>query len=152
MEPLEQATERARWPRSKWRELANDAGMSIKRLKKIMKRSSRGEQVWLNGQYVVHKRVRDDGWTELSLRRQDRAPITDWRHKQQIKNQLCGPECEGVELYPAESRLMDTSNQYWLFVRTAPGDRIPVGFTVTRKVTTHKGVGGSVQRPPGEEE
>ena len=148
MDPLERATQVTPFTRAKLRVLAHEAGITVKRLKKIMRRSSRGEQVWLNDQYVVHMKVEDDGWTALSLRRQDRAPITDWRHKQQIKNQLCGPECEGIELYPAESRLMDTSNQYWLFVRTEPGDRIPVGFTLRRSVTTHTGVGGSVQRPP----
>ena len=151
MQPLERATSTPK-TRTDLRALANEAGVTVKRLKKIMKRSSRGEQVWLNDQYVVHKRERADGWTELSMRRQDRAPITDWRHKQQIKNELCGPECEGVELYPAESRLVDTSNQYWLFVRTDPNDNIPVGFTESRTVTTHTGVGGSVQRPPGEED
>jgi hypothetical protein len=37
--------------------------------------------------------------------------VHDWRDLQRIKNQLVGPECEAVELYPAESRKVDTANQ-----------------------------------------
>jgi hypothetical protein len=53
----------------------------------------------------------------LSIRRNDRAPIHDWRDLQRIKNELMGPESEAIELYPANSRLVDAANQYhlWLF-------------------------------------
>lgn len=69
-------------------------------------------------------------WPEmvwLSIRRQDRQPIRDWRDIQRIKNELFGPENEAVELYPAESRLMDTSNQYHVFVLKDPKIRFPFG-------------------------
>jgi hypothetical protein len=78
---------------------------------------------WLNDLYVVHVREQDDGVTHLSIRRQDRGPARDWRHFQQIKNQLCGAEREGVELYPAESRVVDTVNQFHLWV-------MPLGVSV----------------------
>ncbi len=65
----------------------------------------------------------------LSIRRQDREPIRDWRDLQRIKNELCGPENEGVEIFPAESRLMDTSNQYHMFVLKDAGIRFPFGVT-----------------------
>ena len=55
--------------------------------------------------------------------RRDRSATHDWRHLQRIKNELCGPEREAIELYPAESRLVDTNNQYHLFV-------LPEGFTM----------------------
>jgi len=41
--------------------------------------------------------------------------IHDWRDFQAIKNDLVGPEWEAVELYPAESRLVDPSNRFYLF-------------------------------------
>ena len=77
-------------------------------------------QQWANDTYVVFRRVIEgkediEPMIHLSIRRQDRAPARDWRDFQRIKNQLAGPEYEGVELYPAESRKVDTANQYHLW-------------------------------------
>jgi hypothetical protein len=94
----------------------------------------------------------DVGW--LSIKRLDRQPIRDWRDLQRIKNEICGPECEGVELYPAESRLVDTSNQYHLFV-FQPGVRLPFGFN-ERLVMEAKGkdplIARAEQRPWSDED
>lgn len=69
----------------------------------------------------------------LSIKRLDREVIHDWRELQEIKNLVLGPEMEAVELYPAESRLVDTSNQYHLWA--LPGNqRWPFGF-LKRAVT-----------------
>lgn len=83
---------------------------------------------WINEIYQVQRR--DDGEiVHLNIRRRDGGPIMrDWRHFQQIKNELVGPECEGIELYPAESRLVDTSNKYHIYVVKDPAYRFPVGF------------------------
>ena len=70
----------------------------------------------------------------LSIRRNDRSACKDWRHFQRIKNELCGPEREGVELYPAESRLIDTANQFHIWV-LPEGERFPVGYAAGRHVT-----------------
>lgn len=61
-------------------------------------------------------------------------PIHNWRHLQRIKNELFGPEREAVELYPAESRLVDTTNSYWLWVMPE-GKRIDLGHFGGRKVS-----------------
>jgi hypothetical protein len=59
----------------------------------------------------------DNAITHICIRRRDgAADLRDWRHFQEIKNQLCGPEREGFELYPAESRKVDRSNKYHIFV------------------------------------
>lgn len=86
----------------------------------------------------------------LSIRRVDRAPARDWRDLQRIKNQLVGPECEGIELYPAESRLLDSANQFHLWVAKDPGWRFPFGYFDGRIVSSESG-GGAVQRPLDEE-
>lgn len=52
----------------------------------------------------------------LSIKTHDKQPRHDWREMQRIKNEICGEETEAVELYPAESRVVDTANQYHLFV------------------------------------
>lgn len=72
---------------------------------------------------------------ELSIKRIDQEPIHDWRDFQAIKNELIGPEHEGVEVYPAESRLMDTANQYYMYVFKNPALCFPFGFTERRVAT-----------------
>lgn len=61
----------------------------------------------------------------LSIRRNDRRVIRDWRHFQRIKSELIGPDAEALELYPAESRLIDEANQFHLWV--VEGVRLPFG-------------------------
>ncbi len=90
--------------------------------------------------------------TYLSIKRRDKQPIHDWRDLQAIKNMLCGPEFEAIELYPAESRLLDAANQYHLFVFAMPDGKplpVPVGFTGVRGVGGAREAAkvGAVQRP-----
>ena len=54
----------------------------------------------------------------------------DWRAFQAIKKQLCGEEWEALELYPAESRLLDPSNYYILYVFPS----LPFGKRIGRSV------------------
>jgi hypothetical protein len=75
------------------------------------------------------------GMLWLSIKRMDQEPIMDWRHVQRIKNEIVGRENEAIQLFPAESRLVDASNQYHLFVLKSNKLRIPVGFE-GRLVTT----------------
>jgi len=84
----------------------------------------------LSGEPVAH----------LSIRRNDRETIWDWRDLQRIKNELIGEECEGVQLFPAESRLVDTSNQYHLYVYINPNVRFAFGYN-ERLVAENPGLG-----------
>lgn len=104
---------------------------------------------WENDQYMVVATRDAPGLVHLSIRRQDRKPFTDWRSLQEIKNQLVGPECEGVELYPAESRRVDAANQYHLWVIENPTFRFPFGFDAGRMVLEGD-LGRSKQRPLSE--
>lgn len=65
----------------------------------------------------------------LSIKRRDREVIRDWRHLQQIKNEIVGPEHEAIEVYPAESRLVDMAHQFHLWVFLDPSYRVPIGWT-----------------------
>jgi len=91
------------------------------------------DRVWINSRYqVLEETVRTRGEpsieiTYLSIKRRDRKVIRDWRELQRIKNELCGPEREACELFPAESRLVDTSNQFHLWV-LPEGESFPFGF------------------------
>lgn len=96
-------------------------------------------ELWKNAIYTVSVTRWDDGgqWhgavQELSIRRNDRQPVHDWRHFQQIKTELAGAEVEALEMYPAESRLMDTANQYYVYC-LPPGRRIEMGYLGPRNV------------------
>lgn len=70
----------------------------------------------------------------LSIKQLDQRPARDWRHLQRIKNQLLGPECEAVELFPKESRLVDIANQTHLWGYDDPFYRFPFGFDQGRVV------------------
>lgn len=98
------------------------------------------DETWVNDIYSVTLRRKPDkvfgsseGMIQLGISALDGTARHDWREFQWIKNQLCGPECEAFELYPAESRLIDPSNYYtiWAF----PGvKRIKVGVEEPRRV------------------
>lgn len=86
------------------------------------------DEVWANDIYEVFcTHDVDNASAHLSIKRYDRAAIRNWRHFQQMKNEILGEDVEAIELYPAETRLADNANQYhlWAF---APGEQIPVGM------------------------
>lgn len=75
----------------------------------------------------------------LSIKRRDRKWMRDWRELQRIKNEVAGPEREAVELFPAESRLVDSSNQYHLWVMPE-GQCLPFGYKDRLVMETTKGM------------
>jgi len=105
---------------------------------------TRDGKCFKNNLYTVFVRHMTPDTMHLSIKRNDRQPCKDWRHFQRIKNEMAGPEWEGVELYPAESRLIDTANQYhiWCF-----RGHLPFGFNEGRVVTDEVKLGKAVQRP-----
>jgi uncharacterized Zn finger protein len=133
---------------AKWKKLdpairaaleADNEDEAVKRLDELFEDEINRSQLWINDKYQVAVRRRGE-LLHLSIRTLDRSPIFDWRDMQQIKNQLAGPECEGVQLFPAESRLVDSANQYHLWVVTDPTYRFP------GRVITEDSIGSSVQR------
>jgi len=91
------------------------------------------QRLFLNDIYQVTLREHPGtpawpAFIHLSIKRIDKEVIHDWRAMQEIKNMLVGPENEGIEIYPAESRLTDMSNQYHCWVFSDPTVRIPVGW------------------------
>jgi len=64
----------------------------------------------------------------LDIRRRDGRVCSEWYDFQRIKNELIGPEYEALQLFPAESRLVDTGNEYHLWVHADPSARFQFGF------------------------
>jgi len=92
----------------------------------------------------------NEGWPEmvhLSISNRDLSALLDWRHLQEIKNDLVGEENEAVQLFPAESRLVDQANQFHLWALKDPTINFPFGFQ-ERLVEGRKTAaeGGAVQR------
>ena len=75
-----------------------------------------------NADSLVHNPIYKGKCTYITIKRKDKKAVHDWRHFQQIKNELVGNEVEAIEIYPKESRLHDTVNQYHLFC-------LPLGTT-----------------------
>lgn len=84
-------------------------------------------EAYANDIYQCFLRKLPNGIRYLSIKRNDRLPIRNWQHLQAIKNDVCGEESEGVELYPAMSRIADAANQYHIWV-LPEGEKFPFGF------------------------
>lgn len=115
--------------------------------------------IWKNLDYQVATRTvptemeRGDGkpglinMIHLSIKRVDRRTVRDWRDLQRIKNQLIGENCEAVELFPSEERLVDNANQYHLWGFDDPTFRFPFGFPTRMVSDDASPESGVVQRP-----
>jgi hypothetical protein len=105
-------------------------GDKVSRAEAIQKIEEDRDAIWANDLYQVAAHwVEDVGMVQLNIRRRDGGPLLrDWRHFQQIKNEILGPECEAVELYPAESRKVDTANKFHLWGYPDPTFRFPFGW------------------------
>lgn len=86
-------------------------------------------EVWENAVYLVSVPLPPPGTLEADLAgvirqamidRRDGNPCMDWRHLQRIKNAVFGDEAEAVEVFPAEHRLVDTSNTRHLWCIPMP--------------------------------
>ena len=101
------------------------------------------DETWVNSRYqvFVYRKSMRDGTpvAHLSIKRNDRRHIHDWRELQRIKNELCGTDCEAIELYPAESNKVDSRNQYHLWA-LPPGTEWGLGFQDGRLVDNDPGV------------
>lgn len=75
------------------------------------------DEFWINDRYecrVIKIGDGEDRLRHISINRLDRRPMRNWRHLQQIKNEVCGELWTGIELFPPEDRLVDSANQYHL--------------------------------------
>ena len=79
-------------------------------------------EVWENRRYNCSVRryakgffIKNKPYIVIGISNEDESARHDWRDFQAIKNDICGRDWEGVELYPAESRLKDPSNRFYLF-------------------------------------
>lgn len=133
--PFERATSFNReMSEEEMKNMARKTGKTLYDVRRLYEEVKK-DRIYLNSRYQVN--IRDipgaPGWPDmvhLSIKRLDKDRIGRERYRDflRIKNELVGPEHEGVELYPAVSRNVDTSNQYHIWVIAEPGVTWPFGF------------------------
>jgi hypothetical protein len=92
-------------------------------------------EIWRNNLYQIsraHVLSMRQGFPDfyvLGIRRLDGGNPDDipWAHLQQTKNEIIGPACEGVELYPAFERDLAEKVYRYLWVVADPQFRWPFG-------------------------
>lgn len=138
---------------TKWTEHKNSAFNSVTGEEQPL---DENETLYANGLFHVLLKVLQPnaglaGALWLSIRRNDRKAIRDWRHFQRIKNELAGAEREGIEIFPPESSLVDGANQYHLWI-LPEGESTPFTWNQGRLVDNVANHVGAVQRPYEEDE
>lgn len=77
------------------------------------------DRVWVNDKYCVMARSIITEWGRVDHACIRNVSSTDipWRDKQKIKNELWGEEYTAIEVFPAQSELVDEANMYhmWIF-------------------------------------
>lgn len=79
-----------------------------------------------NSMYTVQVFTKHSEWgpvKHLMVRRNDEGQIRSWSDMQRIKNEIVGADRIAVEVFPAESELVDQANIYHLWV-------LPEGFNL----------------------
>lgn len=86
-------------------------------------------RAYQNNRYVVM--IQDNCETthgkciKTLIQKHDNKPIMNhWKELQNIKNKIFGEETLAIEYYPEQSKLIDESNIYWIFIY--PEGIIPV--------------------------
>lgn len=87
---------------------------------------------------VVHLSVKQLGEGEFRY-------LRDWRDYQKIKNELVGPEFQAIELFPPEEHVVDSADQFhlWVLLDTV----LPIGYFEGRRVSDTPPGGAGSQRP-----
>lgn len=102
----------------------------------------RGEQA----DEMVHMPDMKGKCTWLSIKLRSRSPMKgplDWQAMQDIKNNLCGINCDAIQIFPRREFLVNTANQYHLIV-FPPEFHIPFGWKFS-VVDDGKGLAGAKQ-------
>ncbi|MDG0056956.1 hypothetical protein MMB75_25355 [Paenibacillus sp. P2(2022)] len=86
-------------------------------------------KAWTDGEYAVMSRVVKTDWGDVihaCMRNTDNTDIP-WAEKQRIKNDLFGVESTAIEVFPAQTDLVDEANMYHFWV-LPQGIKLPFGL------------------------
>ncbi len=110
--------------------VAKRLGVDVGVVREVAEDTYGEAELYANGIYEVQKlaAIAPPSWVHLIIRKRAGGKDVPWAHKQMIKDQLVGPECEAVEIFPAASRLLDIDDAYHLWCNPEPNERLPIGF------------------------
>ncbi len=116
--------------------IARRLGVSVDMVEDVAGEEFADARLYYNSIYevIVRPAIAPPGWTHLTIRRRDGGTTIPWLHKQMIKDQLVGEECEAVELFPAQSRMLDLADAYHLWCNPDTTERLPIGYDAGRTV------------------
>jgi len=122
--------------------LAKQFGTTVDAVQRQLTSIEQEEAIWINSRYQVNiRRIHNDregapDLVHLSIKRRDKGQVGEERYRDfmRIKDELLSPEHEAIEIYPARSREVDTSNQYHMWAIDSSEWRVPFGFSDGRKV------------------
>lgn len=83
---------------------------------------------------MIHMEEMKGKCTWLSIKLRSKAPMKgplDWQAMQDIKNNLCGIDCDAIQIFPRREFLVNTANQYHLIV-FPPDIWFPFGWKFSR--------------------
>ncbi len=126
-----------------WNECSTDGLGGIDGVKPVKCYVNNRFEVWVYvTSFVGDVEGKQAPMAHLSIKRRDKLGIdfNHWRILQRIKDEIIGEECEGIELFPREDRLMDSANQYHIWC-LPPGHIWPVGYP-DRVVASETTLGG----------
>lgn len=75
-------------------------------------------RAYINGEYAVLVRTINTEWGKIrhaAIRNVNSTDIS-WAQKQEIKDKIFGKHKIGIEVYPAEEKLVDAANMYHLWI------------------------------------
>lgn len=87
-------------------------------------------EIWISKVYFVQvfELPADQGWTRIGILKCNQTEIREsWSEIQRIKNEILGAEADAIEIYPAESDLVNDAPMRWLITppdRTWPDPRV----------------------------
>ena len=121
-------------------DMIKNFNISYKDAEKLYEETFGDCQFWTNDMYQVNIRKGSNTqywfhfnadninqYVYLSIKRRDKEAAFDLEHLQEIKDVLVGENLMAIELYPNQKRVLDTANQYHMFV--FPENIFPVKFT-----------------------
>ena len=120
------------------KQIAESENLSEEKARDYYKATCDSGQYFTNGDYLVCLRAyfarMDPNDPEqlaelchMSVIALDPNPVISWDTLQEIKNEIMGVDCEGVELYPSEDRNFDSNGQHHIWF-LPPGQFWPIGF------------------------
>ena len=91
---------------------------------------------WANDLYMATVLHEPNGWAHITFKRNDGGTNVSWQEKQWLKSDVLGEDCEALELFPAESRVVETAGYHYLWGKKELAVGFPVDYTAYDVVST----------------